>query len=141
MNYLATSEQLTSIANAIRAKGKNLYDGDHSYVLEPDWYTFSADVTFDGSKSYWLTVNKYYTDGSGFMETESLSPKPSAGTVEKCTLSFEYTSSMDSVSFWLVSGLTYENIQLEKGYIPTDYVPHIGALEFPDGFISAINSI
>ena len=144
MNYIATEEQLTAIADAIRAKvdidpsasyaapGKNLLNPDLMYAegLPRGKYTFSMRALVDGTQpvpyemDYGTQPNEYVF--SGF----NIGDRVSFGINLLADVRLTFADSTD-----------FTDYQLESGEVATDYEPYTVKLRFPDGFVEAINSI
>ena len=144
MNYIATEEQLTAIADAIRAKvdidpsasyaapGKNLLNPDLMYAegLPRGKYTFSMRALVDGTQpvpyemDYGTQPNEYVFSGFNIGDR----------------VSFEINLLAD-VRLTFADSTDFTDYQLESGEVATDYETYTVKLRFPDGFVEAINSI
>lgn len=149
MNYSVTGEQLTNIADWIRAKaniapqGKNLMNPNVLYckLNQMKKYTISMKVKWNGTATSAFTATLKGSNTVTYVNDHS--PAPASGTVTT-----EYFNTVNaqglysSVSITLAEGLEISDIQVEEGNEVTAYEAYQPTLlEFPDDFISALQGM
>lgn len=141
MNYIVTDTQLTTIANAIRAKkaidpsesyaslGKNLLPASGQVSgLANGTYTFSAKATEA------IEAGTYFSWLYGTQEEFAELPAVAAG--ERFSIPVTVSASVT-----LKFGNYYAEQQLEAGSDATAYEAYIVKIAFPDGFTSEIGEL
>ena len=149
MNYSVTGEQLTNLADWIRAKaniapqGKNLMNPNVLFckLNQMKKYTISMKVKWNGTATSAFTATLKGSNTVTFVNDRS--PAPASGTVTTEVFSTQNASgAYSSVSLALTEGLEISEIQVEEGNEATAYEAYQPTLlEFPNEFISALQSM